>query len=190
MKNRNLLKYIVSILFILNAFIIGLFEYLQKNINVDFAAFLYTFARQKEGTPKEVIISATKYVTPYILISVIILAAFFITFDKRDITFNIKIKDKKKDRARNIDGLIILDVTFLLINIFVFLVTTINIDRTYYISEYFQRKNQQTTIYEDNYINPNNVVIEGKDTNNLILIYLESIETTFMSKDDGGGVGL
>lgn len=45
----------------------------------------------------------------------------------------------------------------------------------------------KTTIYEDYYVDPDNVLItsDGK-TKNLIYIYLESMETTYASVEDGG----
>lgn len=55
------------------------------------------------------------------------------------------------------------------------------------LENYRIRQSQQTTIYEDYYVDPaeTKVTLEGKPKN-LIYIYLESMETTYASKDVGG----
>ena len=55
------------------------------------------------------------------------------------------------------------------------------------ITDYFLRRTQSTSIYEEYYIDPSCVKItkEGKGRN-LILIYLESMETGYASADAGG----
>lgn len=57
------------------------------------------------------------------------------------------------------------------------------------ISGWLERKTQTTTVYEEEYVTPSaeNVVFEnGK--RNLIYIYLESMENTFLSADQGGAL--
>lgn len=55
------------------------------------------------------------------------------------------------------------------------------------INKYIERSKDQTTIYEDNYVNPSDVnIIADGDEKNIIYIYLESMECSFMSKQDGG----
>jgi phosphoglycerol transferase len=52
---------------------------------------------------------------------------------------------------------------------------------------YYQAKNSYSSIYEESYIDPNSVSITaGEQQKNLIYIYLESMETTYASVDDGG----
>lgn len=46
---------------------------------------------------------------------------------------------------------------------------------------------QQTTVYEDYYVDPASVAVTPDgDAKNLIYIYLESMETTYASREDGG----
>ncbi len=55
------------------------------------------------------------------------------------------------------------------------------------IPAYVRSLSEQTTIYEDYYINPDDVLISANGkTKNLIYIYLESMETTYASVEDGG----
>lgn len=57
------------------------------------------------------------------------------------------------------------------------------------LSEWLKMKGQQTTIYQDEYVAPTaeNVVFEG-EKRNLIYIYLESMENTFFSTEQGGAL--
>ena len=41
-------------------------------------------------------------------------------------------------------------------------------------------------LYEEHYVDPQNVELEFKEKRNLIHIYLESVENTYLSKEDGG----
>lgn len=55
------------------------------------------------------------------------------------------------------------------------------------LGEYISRKMDSTTIYEDYYVNPNDVKISNNgNAKNIIYIYLESMETTYASTDIGG----
>ena len=76
-------------------------------------------------------------------------------------------------------------------------------NRRYGIIDYYNYKSQATTIYNKKklvkkktpefigdesiiYQNPNDIKIDANDSNNLIYIYLESIENSFMDKNNGG----
>ena len=56
------------------------------------------------------------------------------------------------------------------------------------IPQFLTMSNEKSGLYEIEYIDPNKVNITDKDKNarNLIFIYLESMETTYASKEDGG----
>lgn len=61
------------------------------------------------------------------------------------------------------------------------------VDDSLEISDYLKRKNSATTIYEDYYVDPASINITEKESKkNLIYIYLESMETTYASKKEGG----
>ena len=55
-----------------------------------------------------------------------------------------------------------------------------------HISEYLHVRSQQTELYDDYYIEPMDVISSDGKTKNIINIYLESMETTYASKKDGG----
>ncbi len=55
------------------------------------------------------------------------------------------------------------------------------------VPEYIQRMRAQTHIYEQEYIAPDSVALEAPaDKPNLIFLYLESMETTYASEEEGG----
>lgn len=55
------------------------------------------------------------------------------------------------------------------------------------LEEYIARKTDKTTIYEEYYVDPKEVSVKANgEPKNLIYIYLESMETTYASVDDGG----
>lgn len=57
------------------------------------------------------------------------------------------------------------------------------------LTEYIEYISQQSTLYQDEYVDPESVEIAfPEQKRNLIYIMLESMETTFLSKDLGGGV--
>lgn len=67
--------------------------------------------------------------------------------------------------------------------------STLFLNGEYDLLGYYQSRSAQTHIYENYYVNPHSVSItgvEGQKTKNLIYIYVESLETTYASTEDGG----
>ena len=81
-----------------------------------------------------------------------------------------------------------------MIRLFVIVLLIINlwlsfnyIDHSLGVIDFFYSYYQATTIYEDEYVNPlDTKIISPEIKRNLIYIYLESLETTYASLDDGG----
>ncbi|MBQ6478085.1 MAG: LTA synthase family protein [Erysipelotrichaceae bacterium] len=187
MKNNRLL-YLGGVLFFIDTILVGLFSYLNKYINVDITAYIYTFFREKTGTSKDVITHAVKNMIPFIILAVVIPVFLIILFNRNKISFKIEFGRKNK-KKHVIDGITLFGRCFLILCILIMFFTLRRIDKTYSIyDDYIRQRSQPTYIYDEYYVNPNDVEIQGENTNNLILIYLESIETTFMSKEDGGGM--
>ena len=56
------------------------------------------------------------------------------------------------------------------------------------VNEYIEAQNKESTFIQNNYVDPRSVSLEFPEKKrNIIYIYLESMETTYMSKDVGGG---
>lgn len=58
-------------------------------------------------------------------------------------------------------------------------------DNNYHVRDYIKRVTARSTIYEDYYVDPNSVEIAGEGKN-LIYIFMESMEATYASQEDGG----
>ncbi|SCY08847.1 Phosphoglycerol transferase MdoB [Lachnospiraceae bacterium XBB2008] len=59
-------------------------------------------------------------------------------------------------------------------------------DQELCISDYVSDRIHETTIYEERYIDPEQVYITVDNPKNLLIIYVESLETTYASVADGG----
>ncbi len=61
------------------------------------------------------------------------------------------------------------------------------LDEVLMIGDYIKARSSRTTVYEDYYIYPNDeIIIAPKEKKNLIYVYVESMETTYASADEGG----
>ena len=54
------------------------------------------------------------------------------------------------------------------------------------VSHYVRRRNQTTQIYEQKYVKPDVEKITSSNPKNVIYIYMESMENTYQSKEEGG----
>lgn len=62
------------------------------------------------------------------------------------------------------------------------------VDRHFGISDYAIAKTQQTDVYQKYYVDPDDISITNSGTKkNLILLYVESLETSYASFEEGGG---
>ena len=56
------------------------------------------------------------------------------------------------------------------------------------VFEYYYNVMNKSTIFEEQYVDPNDILLEfPKEKRNLILIYMESMEATYSSVEEGGG---
>lgn len=59
------------------------------------------------------------------------------------------------------------------------------------VQEYIGEISKNSTLFEDYYVDPNNVDINfPENKRNLLLIYMESMESTYASTDVGGAKSL
>lgn len=60
-------------------------------------------------------------------------------------------------------------------------------NHAYGLLDYYQTAGSETTLYEDEYVDPRQVAVTAEGpARNLIYIYVESLETTYASEEDGG----
>lgn len=184
MKTKNkekIVNIIIGICIFISSFFYFGIEYLQKNYVVSYEMFIVTMFSDLHGTGSDVVLDAIKYIVPRWLLISIILIIFLFIFNNKKLKMNLYVALSKFNIKINIIFIIIL---FLLVSSFLIIYSSV--DKLGMI-DYYKRKNEITTIYEDYYVEPgiSNIKSDG-DEKNIIYIYLESMESTFMSKEHGG----
>ena len=146
----------------------------------NFEQILLTLTNSVSTASNEMIIS---FIIDCILISLILtIIIFFITrfFKNLEVFINIKIKK------------IIIKINFYKITSFIFLVGLVTYAIYYassglYIYDYIKYSNIESNFFETLYVDPKEVELEFPDEKrNLIYIFLESMESTYADKENGG----
>lgn len=97
----------------------------------------------------------------------------------------IKLQERMSKHGKNANKAA--DNIFLAAGIIICLGGVLYINSHFGISEYIMLKTQQTELYEQYYTDPKDVDITAPDNGkNLIILYLESMETDYASAEDGG----
>ncbi len=170
-KRRRIVLYIVfSLLFLLAAALFSVSVWYKSTFDVSFTDLLATILSPLEGTGentrKQILSSSLPPVLP--LFALYIMALIL-----------LRGETPKRILARRI-GAIACAAAFVFSLIFSAF--------AFGLPEYLKNTFIPTTIYENEYINPDSVKItdENGDARNLIYIYLESMETTYASGEVGG----
>ena len=138
--------------------------------HLDMEELVYHLKAPLEGTSKDVLWS---YVWSCGMISFAVLAILIALF--------IILRHRKKVE-------IILGCICIALGIALSSYSLYNVWTTLDIDTYLHIQNSYSTLIEDNYVNPSQTTITFPEKKrNLIYIYLESLETTFTSKENGGG---
>jgi len=183
-KAKNIIWYILIGVFLL-AFFSCLFLvcWALNNFNVSFQAILYTLSNPLRGADSNIINDAIFYcgIRLFVVLLIYIILVLIREKLKKDSTDNKKINIKK----------IIYRIVCLVMGVFSLLSFTMSLifaDMRFGVVNYLKAINSQTKIYEEYYVNPSNVefVLSESGKKNLIHIYMESMETTYTSKQNGG----
>lgn len=162
-------------------------KWATSNFGVTLKEVMYTILSPMKGADANFLKDAVKCCVPAACVSIILwLLYVFVDYEiNKTLSVFCCIKFKAKQIPLNLFGifktLIVLLVTASLIT------TTVKAENSFKIKDYISSYIQQTTIYEDYYVNPDSTNIESPTkAKNLIHIYLESMETTYASTSDGG----
>jgi len=189
MRKRNKLLLVLCVFFIFFNILVLLSNiWIYNNFgNVKIQEILYTLLSPTSGTDMSVIYS---YIFKVVILSIILCIIFIL------ILFHLRKKlPYNFFKTLKYTGLIFIVVT-LIFNL-------IYTNNRYEIATYFNYQSQKTTIYNKMkarkkknkeyigdssiiYQDPQDINITGDNTNNLIYIYLESYENTFLDKENGG----
>lgn len=149
--------------------------YMSRFAGVTIEEMIFTIKAPIAGVDSEMITSFLKMVivpTVFILLTFIFATKLF-----------PKIKVMRKSKAFKLR----IDVVLLA---FLLAISFINVKKVYAdidLKEYVENQNNKNTIYEEHYIDPEEASLSFPDEKpNIIHLILESIETTFASKEYGG----
>lgn len=183
---RCFLWIMISLFFLLSVIIHSACDWFDMRFGVSFEEILFTITSPLNGSDVSFLDEAVEYVisdilpmlgTLLLLILICILLRYvlvqiYITIGKFHFHFDLY------SLYRNI---CVVSVLVFFIHSIAYSVNTLGID------EYLAYKSEQTTIYEDYYVDPNDIVLSNTDARrNLIFIYLESMENSYASKELGG----
>ena len=178
MKNK-VYKYLHFFILFIISFIFSFSCYMYHRFSKTiFEEIMFTIFNGVGSTGGGVVRPTVKYCLPFALAILVFL--FFLFYD---ITFG-KIKFKIKNvqlypinffnKYRRI-------FTFLL-----FLFVLWFFLNSVHFFDYLSYSRVNSTFIEDNYVDPRSVDVSFKEKRNLIIIYVESLETSFFTKDNGG----
>lgn len=131
-----------------------------------------------EGTNTDIVWTFIKQCLWKVIIPVILLS--FVLIYPMIIDLKIISKIKTSERKRTV-------FISLCISIAILIVSINNIVKTTDIVQYIENQKNDSKLIENEYVNPEEAKVEfPEQKRNLIYIFLESMETTYYSKQDGG----
>lgn len=191
-------KRVRDIIIILIVCIMLLLYYSQKwflttwDSSIEFSTIVYQLLSPLKGTGKEVMQSYINCcIYPSVFKTGIIVIIYCICRDfRRKFIYCWKIKIGRKRisfytgcRLEKALNYIVLTAVFGMMCFFIWRQVALM-----GVIDYIEHISQRSTIFEEEYVDPKEVTISFPEKKrNLILIYLESMETTYASVEDGGG---
>lgn len=156
--------------------------YIDVYGDVGFDAILFTLTTSKSGVQSDLIISYIKKGLVPSLICILLVSIILLLKFKKRIVLNIR-------KKINIGIYPFTRLTALIISLILCIVLVYNSSNAMGFTQYLKDLFIQTTLYEDEYVNPDDVEITfPEEKQNIIIIYMESMETTFFAKEQGGAL--
>lgn len=185
---KKFLKALIPIFVILITFLIFSARWALKTFsNVTIDEVIYHLMVPLKGTNSDTIQSFIFEVIPITIIVATIVNIYLFYKAKTKINFEFSFKNKIKNIQVFPLGI---KTLYKGLSVFIF-----GIALLYFASSdleiipYIKSQLQKSTFIEENYVDPSNVKITfPEEKNNLIYIYLESMENTYKSKNDGGAM--
>lgn len=184
-KIINKILYILLLLLILlDLFLMFSMNWVIENVGVvSIDEVIFHLKVPLEGTSHTMI---NDFILKSVVPSLIIFIVMIILLHKKyrcESVFTIRIF--KKTIVVNLKSII--KFMMLVIGLTTLLLQLIDVNRKFKIIDYIKLQKQNSKFIEENYLNPKDVKITFPEKKrNLIYIYLESMETTYMDKEHGG----
>ena len=183
----ELCKKIILIIFLIISCFLILFSnyFLQTYSNIEIDEMIYYLQTGLEGGSYQVVIDGIKDNIILFLLLIVLLSLPIIKLGK----FSYKIKlfyKKNKFEFRLFPLINSFKLKFLYVTIIFFF--SINFTyKTLDIEAYIEKMNESSSFIEDEYVDPRHTeLIFPENKRNLVVIYLESFETTMMSEENEG----
>lgn len=175
---RIVLTIVLGLLFVLAVALISIAIWYRNNYHMEFGALLMVLGGPIEGTGDNMINDILWAVLPSSIIALVIYVgvALIVNFEY----INIKKYDKPKtyNIIRRVGSLLCVCTLLFSMGYTVY---------AFKMVTWLRNIGETTTVFEDHYVDPTDVAITANgDTKNVIYIYLESMETTHASVEDGG----
>ena len=190
-SSSHIIKKIGFVIFVvalfIDTFISGLFSWFLVSFGVSFREIIYTIKSPLKGANNDFFRTASTFVAPHIPTFVILLAfGIFLFFRMRrymsmDLTFGSASKKEIK-----IDGINLLTILMFIAVFSYSIIILYRIDTRLEITKFIHDYNARTQLYEEYYVLPDEEKITADKQKNLLYIYMESMETTYASRADGG----
>ncbi len=171
---KKILQYVLfGLLYTLGVSAFTVSAWYALTFDLEFKELLYTLMSPLKGTGQSTVAQILSACLPIVLVFVALYAVAVYLLEKEKITWRYA----RRVGACCCAGLLVCSLVF---SVFALR-----------IPAYVKALTEKTTIYEDYYVDPASVAItaNGKPKN-LIYIYLESLETTYAAKADGGAQGV
>lgn len=183
-KSRGFLKMGIALVLSYTVYIVC--HWSTEVFGVGLDQIIFTLTNPLKGADNSTFFTAVKVCLPRIIIFTLLFLGITY-FIKKCVPFALIIKLKK--RSLNIDVKKALKKLLAIISILSVIATLFYANFKYDFVEFIKNKIVTTQIYDQYYVDPQEVNIKLKEEGkykNLIHIYLESMETTYTSKENGG----
>lgn len=173
-KVQKILYGVTFFLFLLDFVIFSVSSYIIDNFsNLSFEELVFHMKVPMKGTGNSMVTGFFTYAKDALVIFFLCYVGILVLF-----FYGKSIRSLKKVRIGS-----------LLLAIVCFVVSLFRIGQCLQVNTYLSDQSTYSTFVEDNYVEPKNTKLEfPKKKRNLIYIYMESMETTFLSKKDGGAM--
>ena len=191
MKFKTILKIIayifLDIILIFSIALTRLTLWYLQTFTIGIQEIFFTIKSPLQGADTNFLKNAIAFINIKYLVLIFVLFLFLIfIFEFVFLKINAAIEINTNKKQVLSIKLYPLTVFLLVLAVFYLLFCAIRFaDKSAGITEYIKQEKTQTTIFEDKYVKPSEEIIHGQGKN-LIYIYLESMETTYASKDIGG----
>lgn len=186
-KKQKKFNYVFyGIMLVLSVAILAITFWAKRRLNVTIEEVLFTLGTPLRNAGGAVIADGLKKCLPPIILTLVLYVVWALYDSKK--TEEINEFGKKFIKSEKYNLSMIVQNTVAVVTAIAMIASVVNFYVQFGLIDYITLSKKNTIIYDEEYINPNDVEIKAgeKGTKNLICIYLESMENMYSSKENGG----